>query len=196
MTDIARLKIQLDDMDLPVIRRVEVPLAIRLADLHLVVQIAMGWQNDHLYEFRVGRGPAWGIPDPSWPDSGTLSAKTAGLADVLPHLKRNRTFQYVYDFGDDWRHTVKVEAVAPADPDASYPCLLEAHGACPPEDCGGPWGYAHYLEAIADPNHEDHDDMLEWRGPGFDPAAVDEAAIRKELAKFAKRRKGKAKATP
>lgn len=195
MTEIARLKIQLDETDLPVIRRVEVPLAIRLADLHLVIQIAMGWENYHHYEFSVGRTLAWGIPDPDWPDTPTRSAKTATLADVLPHLKRNKTFHYVYDFGDNWQHTVKVEALANADPDAAYPRLLEAQGACPPEDCGGSWGYAHYLEAIADPNHEDHGDMIAWRGPGFDPAAIDEAAIRKELTKFANRRKRKGKAT-
>lgn len=195
MTEIARLKIQLDDMDLPVIRRIEVPLTMRLADLHLVIQIAMGWENYHLYEFRVGRAVAYGIPDPDWPESNTLSAKTATLADLLIHLKRNKTFHYLYDFGDDWMHTVKLEALAEADPEITYPRLLDAQGACPPEDCGGPWGYAHYLEAVADPDHEEHDDMIEWRGPGFDPSAIDEAAIRKEFTKFANRRKRKTKAT-
>ena len=196
MTEIARLKIQLDDMDLPVIRRIEVPLAIRLADLHLVIQVTMGWENYHLYEFRVGRTVAYGIPDPNWPETRTQSAKTATLADLIAHLKKNKTFHYVYDFGDDWLHTVKLEAVAEADPEIAYPRLLTAQGACPPEDCGGPWGYAHYLEAIADPDHEEHADMIEWRGPGFDPSAVDEAAIQKALSKLANRRKRKAKVTP
>jgi len=189
MPQIARLKVQLDDMERPVVRRVEVPSAIRLDELHLVIQIAMGWENYHLYEFRVDRDLAWGIPDPDWPSGGPQPAEAAALTDLLPHLKRNKTFQYVYDFGDDWFHTVKVEAVIEADSEATYPRLLDAEGACPPEDCGGPWGYAHYLEAIADPKHENHDDMVEWRGPGFDPSAVDQATIREGLAALAPRRR-------
>ena len=196
MTEIARLKIQLDEVRPPVIRRLEVPLAMHLADLHLVIQATMGWENYHLYEFRVGRTVAYGIPDPDWPESNTLSAKKATLADLIAHLKRNKTFHYVYDFGDDWLHTVKLEALTEASPDGTYPRLLSAQGACPPEDCGGPWGYAHYLEAIADPDHEEHVDMIEWRGPGFDPNAVDEAAIHKALDKFANRRKRKVTPTP
>lgn len=193
MPKIARIKIQLDDLERPVVRRVEVPSTIRLDELHLVIQIAMGWENYHLYEFRVGRDLAWGIPDPDWPDGGPQSAEEAALSDLLPHLKRNKTFQYVYDFGDDWLHTVKVEAVIEGDPEAIYPRLLDTEGACPPEDCGGPLGYAHYLQAIADPSHENHDDMIAWRGPGFDPSAVDETAIREELATLAPRRRRKRK---
>lgn len=189
MPQIARLKIQLDRMERPVVRRVEVPTTLCLDELHLVIQIAMGWENDHLYEFRVGRDPIWGIPDPDLPFLRSRDATRETLADLLPHLKRNKTFHYLYDFGDSWLHTVKVEAVATADPEATYPRLLDAEGACPPEDCGGPWGYARYLEAIADPNHEDHDDMIERGGPGFDPSVVDEATIRNQLAALARRRK-------
>ena len=196
MTEIARLKVQLDEIEPPVIRRLELPIAMPLADLHLVFQVTMGWENYHLYEFRVGRAVAYGIPDPDWPESNTLSAKKATLADLIGHLKRNKTFHYVYDFGDDWLHTVKLEALTEANSDGTYPRLLSAQGACPPEDCGGPWGYAHYLEAIADPDHDDHADMIDWRGPGFDPKAVDEAAIHKALGKFASRRKRKVAATP
>ncbi len=195
MTEIARLKIELDEMEAPVLRHIEVPRAIRLADLHLVIQAAMGWENYHLYEFRVGRTVAYGLPDPDWPDQATLSAKQATLDELLGHLKRNKTFQYIYDFGDDWLHWVKLEALVAADPELAYPRLVSAQGRCPPEDCGGPWGYGHYLEAIADPDHEDHDDMLDWRGPGFDPNTVDETAIRKALAKLAKPRRRKARAS-
>jgi hypothetical protein len=194
MPQIARLKIQLDDMERPVARRVEVPSTIGLNELHLVIQIVMGWKNDHLYEFRVGRDLIWSFPDPDWPLLRSRDAEQETLADLLAHLKRNKTFHYLYDFGDSWLHTVKVEAVAAADPEVDYPRLLDAEGACPPEDCGGTWGYAHYLEAIADPSHEDHHDMIERRGPGFDPSAVDEAAIRKKLSALAPRRRRKPKA--
>ena len=194
MSEIARLKIELDEMESPVLRRIEVPCAIRLDELHLVIQVAMGWNNYHLYEFRLGRAVAYGIPDPNWPDSGTLSAEQATLADVLGQLKGNQTFQYIYDFGDDWLHWIKLEALVEADPELTYPRLVTARGRCPPEDCGGPWGYANFLEAIADPDHEDHEEMLEWHGPGVDPNAVDEAAISKAVARLAKPRRRKARA--
>lgn len=188
MPQIARLNITLDHVEPTIMRRVEVPADIRLDDLHLVVQVAMGWENYHLYEFRVGE-MAWSIPDPDIrgfsPDE-PLAASKATLADLLAQAG-GKIFQYVYDFGDGWEHTVKVEAIAEAAPDAVYPRLVAAERACPPEDVGGPWGYADYLEAIADPKHERHAELIEWRGPGFDPALVDEESIRRELASLASR---------
>lgn len=189
---IARLAITLDEVKPPVRRRLEVPLAIRLDRLHRVFQIAMGWENYHLYEFRVGRDTAYDVPDPDWdsPGSGSRPAAKATLADLLAHA-RTKTFKYIYDFGDDWQHTVKLEALAAPDPQTAYPRLLSAQGRCPPEDVGGPWGYAEYLEAMADPRHEHHAEMVEWRGPDFNPNAVDEAAIQRQLARLAPRRKPK-----
>ena len=108
---------------------------------------------------------------------------------------RNKTFKYVYDFGDDWQHTVKLEAIGAPEPEVVYPRLLSAEGRCPPEDVGGPWGYAEYLEAMADPNHERHAEMVEWCGPDFDPNAVDEAAIQKQLNRLTPRRKTKTPAS-
>lgn len=188
--EIARLLVQLDEVKPPVRRRVEVPLAIRLDNLHLVIQAAMGWENYHLYEFRTGRDTAYGVPDPDWADLGPscLPAKQASLAELLKHASgRTKAFTYVYDFGDNWRHTVKLEAITAAEPDTRYPRLVSAERACPPEDVGGPWGYADFLEALADPAHERHDEMLEWSGEAFDPAAVDETAIRTRLSALASR---------
>jgi len=191
MRDIARLKITLDGVAPTVLRRVEVPLAIQLDDLHLVIQAAMGWENYHLYEFRVGRAISYGIPDPDWPDTTTPSAEKATLADLARRLNKSKAFKYVYDFGDNWSHKVSLEAVAPADRDLSYPRLLDAKGACPPEDCGGPFGYDRYLKAIADPGHMRHREMIDWRGPGFDPNAVDKEAIAMSLATLFSRRRRK-----
>ncbi len=195
MTDhdqIARLAITLDEVKPPVRRRIEVPLSIRLDRLHRVLQIVMGWEDYHLYEFRIGRDIRYGIPDPDWDlGSSPRSAKQETLAGLLARA-RNKAFKYVYDFGDDWQHTVKLEALAAPEPGTSYPRLLAAAGRCPPEDVGGPWGYAEYLEAMADPTHERHAEMVAWRGPHFDPAAVDEAAIQKRLDRLAPRRKAKA----
>jgi Plasmid pRiA4b ORF-3-like protein len=193
---IARLAIALDEVKPPVRRRVEVPLTIRLDQLHRIIQIVMGWENYHLYEFHVGRDITYGVPYPDrdfFPGSSPLPAKKSTLADILAQA-RNKSFKYIYDLGDNWRHTVKLEAVANAEPEATYPRLLSAKGRCPPEDVGGTWGYAQYLEAMADPKHERHAEMVDWRGPDFDPDIVDEADIRKALTSFAKRRQRRVKA--
>ncbi len=184
MAEIARLRIALEGLDDPVFRRIEVATATRLDKLHDVFQVAMGWENYHLYEFEVGR-IRYGLPDSGWPDPDLRSAKQATLSQLLDHAEPDGVFHYTYDFGDDWLHTVTLELVNDASPDVTCPRLLAAEGRCPPEDCGGAGGYARYLEAISDPRHEDHEEMVEWRGPGFDPMVVDEDAIRRALAALA-----------
>jgi len=166
---IARLKITLDDVKPKVQRQVEVPLTIRLDRLHLVLQAAMGWTNSHLYEIRA-RDVGWGIPDPDFGD-GPLDARKARLIDVLEDIGM-KTLKYLYDFGDGWEHTVKIERITDAVSGLSYPLLISATGRCPPEDVGGPWGYSEMLEALADPEHERHAEMLEWLGEPFDPNAI------------------------
>jgi hypothetical protein len=179
---IARLRIQIDEVVPAVIRRVEAPVAIRLDDLHFVLQIAIGWQNCHPFEFRVG-ATRWGLPDRDDPASSPLSAEQATLADVLALAD---TFRYDYVFGEDWTHTVTLEGTAAADPTVSYPRLVGAQGRCPPADIGGAIGYETFLQALADPEHLHHDGMIEWDDPDFDPNIVDEAAIRANLANLGK----------
>ena len=189
MADIALLRIEIDEVTPAVIRRVEVPVTIRLDDLHFVLQIAIGWQNCHPFEFRVG-STAWGLPDRDDPDASPLAADKATLADLLA---RADTFRYDYVYGEDWAHTVELEGVAAAAPDATYPRLVSAEGRCPPADIGGPTGYETFLQALADPGHLHHEGMLEWDDPNFDPYDVGEAAIRSNLANLGKylgRRKG------
>ncbi len=180
---IARLKVTLDDVKPTVQRRVEVPLTIRLDRLHLVLQAAMGWTNSHLYEIKA-RDVGWGMPDPDFGD-GPLDAKKARLADVLEDVG-TKTIKYLYDFGDGWEHTVKVERVIDAVPGLAYPVLIDAVGRCPPEDVGGPWGYAEFLNALADPAHENHAEMVEWIGETFDPNTVDVEALANDVAVLAK----------
>ncbi len=180
---IARLLVTLDDVKPPVRRRVEVPLAIRLDRLHLVLQAAMGWTNSHLYEIRA-RDVGWGLPDPDFGE-GPLDAKKARLVDVLEDVG-TKTLKYLYDFGDGWEHTVKVERIADAVPGMAYPVLINATGRCPPEDVGGSWGYAEFLNAIADSAHENHAEMKEWAGELFDPKAVDVEALADDVAALAK----------
>ena len=196
---IARLQITLDDVKPAVLRRVDVPFDIRLDRLHLTIQAAMGWTNSHLYELRAG-DVGWSTPYPEADWSGDfLDARKARLGDVLEDIG-TRKLVYLYDFGDGWEHTIKVERLADPEPGMLYPCLIEVSGRCPPEDCGGPWGYAELLEAIKDPTHERYAELTEWIGDDFDPdadgaewltAEVNALAkkwSRKPAAKHAKRR--------
>jgi hypothetical protein len=191
---IARLRITIDEVAPAVVRRVEVPLDIRLDDLHFVLQIAIGWQNCHPFEFRVD-GTAedttteekrWGLVDRDDPESSPLPAESATLADLLQHGRGRTVFHYDYVYGEDWAHTLEVEAIATADAGTHYPRLVSAQGRCPPADIGGVTGYETFLRAIADPLHLNHEGMREWDDADFDPYVVDEAALRANLANLGK----------
>lgn len=183
---IARLKITLDDVKPQVLRRLEVPFDIRLDRLHLAVQAAMGWTNSHLYEFRAG-DVGWSTPDPEVGRSGDfLDARKARLIDVLEDVG-TRQLAYIYDFGDGWEHAIKVERLADPEPGVRYPRLIDVSGRCPPEDCGGPWGYAELREAIKDPTHGRHAELTEWIGDDFDPNADQAAWLTAEVEALAKK---------
>ena len=185
---IARLKVTLDDVEPPVTRRLAVPLGIRLDRLHLTLQAALGWTDSHLWEIRA-RDVAWGIPDPGWPD-GPLSARKATLWDVIEDTGA-KTLHYLYDFGDGWEHTVKHLGIDDGEPGTAYPVLLDAKGHCPPEDIGGFPGYELFLEAMADPNHPEHDEMTEWYGDTFNPNQPPTDELKLEVLKLAKKWKPK-----
>lgn len=167
---VVRMTIALDDVIPAVNRVIEVPLGIRLDRLHTVFQAALAWTDSHLWELTFGR-TGFGIPDPEYGfGGGPLDARKTTLAQALEGM-RGKTFRYLYDFGDAWEHTVKIQGIAPADLQGSYPRLLEATGMRPPEDSGGPWGYAEKLEALADPAHEYHEEALDALGDDHDPNA-------------------------
>ncbi|MEU5987648.1 DUF6398 domain-containing protein [Spirillospora sp. NPDC047418] len=169
---IHRITITLLDMPVPVWRTVEVPAETALADLRPVVQQAMGWDlPGHLHVFETSRG-RFGDPDP---ELKIEDAAQVNIDEVAPR------FEYLYDFGDGWRHEIVITDTFPAEPDARYPRLVDGAGACPPEDSGGPIGYATMLQALADPSHEDHGLYLKWTGGGHDPAAFDPAAADRRL---------------
>jgi len=181
---IACLKITLDDVEPLVLRRVQVPFDIRLDRLHEVLQAAMGWTNSHLYKI-CASGVGWGVTDPDWPD-GPLDARKARLDRVVEDTGV-KTLRYLYDFGDGWEHMVKIERLVDPELGVRYPRLLEASGRCPPEDVGGPLGYAEALEAISDPRHERHDECKEWMPENFDPAIIDVNGLANELTILATR---------
>lgn len=181
---IARIKISLMDVEPPVVRRLEVPLNIRLDRLHLVIQAAMGWSGSHLYAFVAG-GVSWGEPDPDFGDDMLAAAKIT-LREVLEDIG-TKTVHYVYDFGDHWDHVVRIERIDHAKPGDPYPKLLLAKGRCPPEDVGGPPGYAEFLDTIADPEHEEHDEAIAWHGGHFDPHEPDLDRITADLDTLARK---------
>ena len=183
-SDIACLKITLDDVEPKVVRRMEVPLSIRLDRLHAALQAALGWTNSHLWEFRTGES-GWGIPDRDWAD-GPGDAAKATLIDVLEDTGA-RKLTYLYDFGDGWEHTIKVEYIVAPEPGTTYPRLVEAVGRCPPEDIGGPSGYEEFLAAIRDPGHERHAEITEWHNADFDPDIIDVDVIEREFTALARR---------
>lgn len=185
MSIIARVKITLDHAEPAVVRRVEVPLDIRLDRLHLTIQAAMGWTDSHLYEFRAGPvGWSTPYPDADW-DGDFLDAGKTTFREVLDGIGRKK-LKYLYDFGDGWEHSIKVERLVEAEAGVAYPRLIGVTGRCPPEDCGGSWGYAELLEAIRDTKHERHAELVAWVGEDFDPDDDEAEALKADVAALAK----------
>ncbi len=145
----------------------------------------MGWSNYHLWEIRA-RNIAWGPHLRDWEDERPLNAAKAGLLDLIGNTGV-KTLKYLYDFGDGWTHTIKCERILDAQPDISYPLLIEATGRCPPEDVGGPSGYQEFLAAIGNRDNERHAEFIDWWGGPFDPMRVDVKGINAGFAKLAKR---------
>ena len=172
-----QLKIELAGIKPIIWRRVVVPETITLAKLHQVIQAVMGWEDYHLHEFEIA-GEQYGIPDPDDPfGPPVVSEARAKLGKSLGGMA---SFRYVYDFGDDWVHKIKVEKVGPPDT-CSTAIYLGGANACPPEDVGGPYGYADFLEAIGNPAHPEHQQMRDWVGQEFDPKAIDHDVIELRL---------------
>ena len=172
-----QIKVTLQGSKPPIWRRIQITSDITLVQLHRILQRVMGWEGSHLYQFVMG-GIAYG-------DTGMVGewdvedARTVTLAALVRGEKSK--LLYEYDFGDSWEHELLVEKILPRDEGKRYPVCLTGQRACPPEDCGGIWGYASFLEAIRDPEHPEHDEMLEWVGGEFDPDIFDLDEVNREL---------------
>lgn len=170
---IYQLKMTLRDSKPPIWRRVLVRADVTLGDLHEVIQLAMGWQDGHLHSFTVD-GLRYGMPMDEFfaDDFDELDEQAYTLREVL--LKEKARLTYDYDFGDGWKHVVTVEKIIPADPAVTYPMCSAGARACPPEDCGGMFGFYDMIQALGDPKHPSHEDMTEWLdGEGFDEKHFD-----------------------
>ena len=182
-----QLKITLLDLRPAIWRRLLVPATIKLPKLHTVLQLAFGWTNSHLHAFRLGEDSYQANPPKDafaalfGSDAQHHEEKKFRLCDLL-HAPEDWLI-YEYDFGDSWEHEVFVEKILPGAPVKIITCLAGAR-AGPPEDCGGVPGYYNLIEAIAHPKHRDHQELLEWLGEPYDPAAFDKDALNGLLKKL------------
>jgi hypothetical protein len=162
-----QFKITLLTFEPPIWRRIQVK-DCTLDKLHAHIQTAMGWTNSHLHQFVID-GEIHGDPEllcDGWQDENTpVDSLHTRIGTIVPEDGKQYRFLYEYDFGDDWQHEVLFEGCLRASKEERYPLCVEGERACPPEDVGGVRGYAEFLEALADPDHEQHDEYGEWAGP-------------------------------
>ena len=164
-----QLKISLQGARPAIWRRLLIASSANLEDVHIALQIVMGWTDSHLHEFVCGRD-RYGVPDEDFP-SDVRDEADYRLHQLLKQEKDRML--YAYDFGDGWDHDVVLEKVLPFDADARLPLCLKGSRACPPEDVGGIPGFEMFLEAISDPSHPEYEDRLDWVGGNFDPEHFD-----------------------
>ena len=188
-----QFKITLDHSEPTVWRSVAVPVNFTFDDFHIVIQVAMGWHNAHMYQFNTGRPyGSDSIALKGEEDDGPFGfggryekfdAEKMKLEDYFSTGKKK--INYLYDLGDDWLHTIKLEKTL--DEVSLFPKCTGGEEACPPEDCGGVGGYQHIQEILMDPKHEEYKDTREWLGLrkkekydevyGFDIAEVNEMLL-------------------
>jgi hypothetical protein len=176
-----QFKITLLESKPPIWRRIQVKNCT-LDKLHEHIQTAMGWTNSHLHQFEID-GERYGDPeliDDGFEDFHCVDSTVTRIGEIVPKDGKRFQFNYEYDFGDDWQHEVLFEGCLRAQKGGRYPVCVEGERACPPEDVGGVWGYAEFLEALANPKHEQHEDFVEWAGP-FDSEQFDVAKKTKAM---------------
>ncbi len=183
--DIYQLKISLVYSKPLIWRRVQVPATMKLSRLHEVIQLCMGWTDTHLHQFVIHNnfyGPA--DLENDWSEIKAYDEKKFSLCDLEADIRKS--CMYEYDFGDGWQHEIKIEKVLPPDGKTpKHPVLLAGERACPPEDIGGIPGYEDFLEALADPESEEREEMLQWYGSDhFTPEYFDIEKINKILKKM------------
>ncbi len=183
---IARLLIQLDDIEPLIWRRVEVPLTMSLKGLHDVIQAVMLFQDYHLFEFKAG-GRCYDVPDPEdLYERKTFAARNVHIAALIE--RGIATFKYTYDFGDNWQHTITVEEVEDGSPGIEYPRFVDGQRRAPPEDVGSTSGFEEFLKVMAKPRHPRHREFVRWYGGRFDPVDISVDIVQDRVARLARRR--------
>ena len=162
-----QIKIVLKDVKPSVWRKFQVRGDATLYDLHFILQEIMGWLGGHLHQFTID-GKRYSVPDYEFESAfESIDERIVKIKDVIDSEKEK--IIYEYDFGDGWEHSLTVEKILPVEKGVRYPVCLDGRRACPPEDCGGPYGYKEFLDAVNNPGHSEHKSMLEWIGGEFDP---------------------------
>lgn len=183
------IKISLQGIRPQIFRRIEVPCDLTLHDLHLVIQAAMGWENYHLYEFKIGNKIFTSNPDkwPRFPEFHGLPVyddSESAYINEIALMGENTKIVYRYDFGDEWVHTVKIEKVIPAVKGVYYPRCVAGKRACPPEDSGGAYGYLNMLDVLKDPKNKEYDEIKNWLSEYFDPEYFNVEEANKRLRNY------------
>lgn len=183
MNRIVRVRVELQSIRPKIWRRIDIPQSMTLSDLHVAVQLAMGWEFSHLWDFE--------IDDVHYTDAmfeylgaeDDLNIRCIANRMRLEHLIMQGVtrFVYNYDYGDDWNHHVILEDVRNGTPDERYPVLVDGERSCPPEDVGGLHGYMDFVEAVLNPFHREHSECHEWHGGPFHPANFDRSRIGEKL---------------
>jgi Plasmid pRiA4b ORF-3-like protein len=174
--DIAILRIELEDIEPLIWRRIAVRTSMNLKAVHRVIQAAMGWLDCHLWEFTANeRKYSVLIPnDPDW-NARINNAATTKLSALLATGVEG--ISYIYDIGDNWQHRIIIEKLKSAEPGVLYPQFLGGERRCPPEDCGGVPGYYDFLDNIASKQSKKRKAALDWYGAPYDPDEIDEQQI-------------------
>lgn len=170
-----QFKITLLNTKPPIWRRIQVPEKYSFWDLHVAIQDAMGWEDYHLHQFEFGdvrndTEVIIGLPDEESPPNFRKNILAGWEQPIAQWFTPTQSkAKYWYDFGDDWWHSVVLEKILPAEPGFTYPRCAAGKRACPPEDCGGPWGYLDLLAILSNPKHKSFKELSDWLGEPFDP---------------------------
>jgi hypothetical protein len=178
MVNILQIKIVLKGSKPPIWREIEVKSDITLGQLHSTILRVMGWHGGHLAQFMNGREDLF-IDDMMAEMEGVRSVSRKKISQWLSEPKDK--LLHLYDFGDDWNHTIVVKKVLPIQPGISYPRCIDGARACPPEDCGGIWRYMDILEILKDKKHPEYEEVEEWMGKKYDPEKFDIAKVNKVM---------------
>jgi hypothetical protein len=184
MSKILELDITLSASKPKIWRRVLVPADFTFRELHYVIQFSMGWTNSHLHQFIVGRHDrciGMTFDDGFDDDMEMEDGRKVNISELLNAPKDK--IKYEYDFGDGWEHIIEVKKVLQPETGQKYPLVTGGAMACPPEDCGGIWGYARLVETMKKKDTDEYEEMLEWLGEEFDPADFDMESINNEFFK-------------
>jgi hypothetical protein len=179
---IYQFKITLKDIKPAIWRRIQVRHCT-LDKFHERIQTAMGWTNSHLHHFQIDDilyGDPW-LLDEDFVEMNYKNSREVTLSNILPKSGKRFHFEYEYDFGDSWWHEVLFEGCLRVEPGQRYPLCIEGERACPPEDVGGTSGYQEFLEVLADPSDEQHEQFVGWIGGSFDPHNFDSEKATKRM---------------